>query len=132
MYYGPAFLQRCNSLWEMQEALFALACIYTAGRHLWPSDLEHSGDIVTLEIGRLLSAHSAGVADSFASVDSRVWALVRQNEREAKLDLLTATGINDLVRRGGTTFVCVDLRSTEDSAARELEALLDGTTACRR
>lgn len=112
VYYGPALLQRCTSLAEMNSAQNALARVYAAGRRLWPKDSGRSSDIVTLEVGQLLSG--------LDTADSQVWALTRQNDQEAKVELLDGTSINRLVRRR-VVFVCMDLAKCAASTAEEAE-----------
>jgi len=108
VYYGPALLQRCGSASEMRRALTALAAVYLAGRQLWPMEEARWGETATLEISGLKALDIGDAIGGSAAGEPRVWVLSRQNEREARLELLSAIDINDLVG-AGAAFVCVDL-----------------------
>jgi len=115
VYYAPAVLQRCHSATEMQKALTALAAVFAAGRKLWPKEQCNANQTVTLQVGRL-QGMDIGCSVASDVAEPQIWALVRLNDCEAKLDLVSAAGVNNLIL-SRAAFVCVSLGFTDESSS---------------
>jgi len=120
VYYGPALLQRCATRAEMRKVLTALASVYDSGRRLWPRRQDRGHETVTIEVAQLRAMSIDAAVDGSGAKIPRVWVLARENDREAKLALLSALEVNRMLWEG-TAFVCVDLGFGGDPAPCDAE-----------
>merc|ERR1711879_705331 len=98
----------------MLHALKVLAEVYRAGRELWPATSEGTGQTITLEIGQLKSLEVTKLHHCDAQDVRAVWALVRKNQKEASVELLTAPQLTAL-NREGCIYQALDLSPSDRS-----------------
>lgn len=102
VYYGPALLQkhRGGSLDELCTALRAFAQVLQAARRLWPLQEEEEGSTVTVHIGALKAATLEEIVTAPAGERREVWVLRQHNVLEGTVELVRASGLQELCSNG--------------------------------
>jgi len=107
VYYGPALLQkhRGGSFEELCTALCAFAQVLQAARRLWPLKEEEEGTTVTIQIGVLKAATLEDIVTAPAGDKRQVWVLRQHNLLEGSVELVRASGLQELHDDGASFHV---------------------------
>lgn len=101
VYYGPALLQKhVDGQEDLTSALRILCEVMRAGRKLFPLQDELENTTVILQIAALKATAIKSILRASDGEARKQWVLIRQNDKEAVVELRSASGINELCDNG--------------------------------
>lgn len=107
VYYGPALLQRnVGNLADMRLAVQILCKVYRGARKLWPASKEMCGTTVQVQIAALKEVPTKEIVAPRTDGYTRIFALVRQNDREGAIEEKRPPQINKLIEDDVKFHVC--------------------------